>query len=270
MVPTDLKRNKWIPKKNSHILTKTICSTFLLPALNYNSLTEIVDLSQEIYPGMPVFNGIPEVKMNIHATHEEWDKISGSKEQTPSVHKIEMGEHTGTHVDSLSHMDKAYREKSIDKMPLSMFYTEAFCLDFSTKGLNELISAQELEDKCKKARQIIKPGDTVLIYTDHYRRYFGTEQWSNGPGITENAARWLGEQGVSAFGVETMSPGVRKVSNKGVHKICGKLGFTHYENLINLHKLVGRGRFRFIALPLKIRGGTGSPVRAVAVFEDMG
>jgi kynurenine formamidase len=43
--------------------------------------------------------------------------------------------------------------------------------------------------------------------------------------------------------------------------------FTHYENMINLDKLLNRGRFRFIALPLKIKGGTGSPVRAVAVFE---
>jgi kynurenine formamidase len=52
-----------------------------------------------------------------------------------------------------------------------------------------------------------------------------------------------------------------------VHRVCGELGFTHYENMCNLHLLVGRGRFRFIGLPLKIRGGTGSPVRAVAVFE---
>jgi kynurenine formamidase len=64
-----------------------------------------------------------------------------------------------------------------------------------------------------------------------------------------------------------MSPGVSGVSNKEVHRICGELGFTHYENMINLHLLTGRGRFRFIGLPLKIRGGTGSPVRAVAVFD---
>jgi kynurenine formamidase len=45
-------------------------------------------------------------------------------------------------------------------------------------------------------------------------------------------------------------------------------GLAHYENMVNLHQLIGRGRFRFIGLPLKIRGGTGSPVRAVAIFED--
>ncbi|WP_452601192.1 hypothetical protein [Pontimicrobium sp. MEBiC06410] len=64
-----------------------------------------------------------------------------------------------------------------------------------------------------------------------------------------------------------MSPGVPGVSNKKVHHICGALGFTHYENMINLHLLIGRGLFRFIGLPLKIRGGTGAPVRAVAIFE---
>ncbi len=67
--------------------------------------------------------------------------------------------------------------------------------------------------------------------------------------------------------METHSPGVRKVSNEEVHRICGKLQFTHYENLINLDKLVGLNRFQFIALPLKICGGTGSPIRAVAVLE---
>ena len=64
------------------------------------------------------------------------------------------------------------------------------------------------------------------------------------------------------FGVEPAAPGVRGVSNKEVHRVCGELGFTHYENLCNLHRLVGRGRVRFIGLPLKIRGGTGAPVRA--------
>ena len=65
-----------------------------------------------------------------------------------------------------------------------------------------------------------------------------------------------------------MSPGIPGKSNREVHHVCGKMGFTHYENMINLQLLIGRGRFRFIALPLKIRGGTGSPVRAVAVFGE--
>lgn len=152
-------------------------------------------------------------------------------------------------------------------MPLSMFYTEGICLGFSHKGLKELIEPVEIEKACKEADLEIKKGDTVFLYTDHYRKYFDSKNWGNVPGISITAARWLGEKKIAAFGVETMSPGVPKISNKEVHHICGELNFTHYENMINLHLLINRGRFRFIGLPLKIRGGTGSPVRAVAVFE---
>ncbi|PKA84518.1 kynurenine formamidase [Ulvibacter sp. MAR_2010_11] len=232
-------------------------------------MPQIIDLSQEIYSGMPVYKGLPEVKMTVHATHEEWDNIENPTTSTPSVYKLELGEHTGTHVDALNHMAIENKGQSIDTMPLSMFYTEGICLDFSKKGLGELISVTDIRLACAKANLEIKKGDTVLLYTDHYRKYFGTENWGNGPGITAEAASWLGKKEIAAFGVETMSPGVPAVSNKEVHIICGALGFTHYENMINLHLLLNKGRFRFIAFPLKIRGGTGSPVRAVAVFENL-
>jgi kynurenine formamidase len=230
-------------------------------------MVEIIDLSQEIFTGMPVFPGLPEVAVTVHVSHEQWDGITGSEVVSPAVNRLELGEHTGTHVDALSHMARQYREHSIDTMPLTMFYTEGICLDLSHKGLLELIEPADLEQALSKAGLEIKPGDTVLLYTDHYRRTFGTDNWQHGPGISIAAARWLGQREIAAFGVETVSPGVRHVSNQEVHHICGELGFTHYENMINLHQLIGRGRFRFIGLPLKIRGGTGSPVRAVAVFE---
>ncbi|MBP2833859.1 cyclase family protein [Aquimarina sp. U1-2] len=228
---------------------------------------EIIDLSQEIYAGMPVYKGLPEVKINMHNSHEEWEGNINATTNTPSVYKLELGEHTGTHVDAINHMGKAYKDQSIDTMPLHLFYTEGICLDFSHKGLQELIQSHEIEEACKKDHLVVKPGDTILLHTDHYRRNFGKSDWFKGPGITAEAAKWLGAQKIAAFGVETMSPGVPGVSNKEVHRICGALNFTHYENMINLHRLIGRGRFRFIAFPLKIRGGTGSPVRAVAVFE---
>ena len=228
---------------------------------------EIIDLSQEIFSGMPVFPGLPEVKITVHASHEEWDGIVDSDVVSPAVNRLDFGEHTGTHVDAINHMARQFRGRSIDTMPLTMFYTEGICLDLSHQGLRDLIETVDLERALSAAGLEIKPGDTVLLYTDHYRRAFGTDDWFHGPGVSVAAARWLGEQGIAAFGVETASPGVRGVSNREVHHLCGELGFTHYENMINLHQLIGRGRFRFIGLPLRIRGGTGSPVRAVAVFE---
>jgi kynurenine formamidase len=230
-------------------------------------MLEIIDLSQEIFTGMPVFPGLPEVAISVHVSHEQWDGITDSNIVSPAVNRLELGEHTGTHVDAISHMARQYRDQSIDRMPLTMFYTEGVCLDLSHKGLLDLIERADLERALFETGLEIKPGDTILLYTDHYRRAFGTDEWHNGPGVSVEAVRWLGSQKIAAFGVETMAPGVLHVSNKEVHRICGELGFTHYENMNNLYQLVGRGRFRFIGLPLKIRGGTGSPVRAIAVFD---
>jgi kynurenine formamidase len=233
-----------------------------------SGVLEIIDLSQEIFTGMPVFPGLPEVRITVHASHEQWDGIADSEVVSPAVNRLELGEHTGTHVDALSHMAREYRGQTIDTMPLTTFYTEGVCLDLSGKGLRELIEPSDLELALSRTGLEIKQGDTVLLYTDHYRRAFGTDDWHRAPGVSADAARWLGRQRIAAFGVEPAAPGVRGVSNKEVHRICGELGFTHYENMVNLHRLVGRGRFRFIGLPLKIRGGTGSPVRAIAVFES--
>lgn len=229
---------------------------------------KIIDLSQEIFPGMPVFNGHPEVTMKPAVTHEQRDGIENPTTVSPVVHEIVLGEHTGTHVDAINHFARIHIGKSIDKMPLEQFYTEGICLDFSRKKLLEFIEVDEIKAELKREGKEIWKGDTVLFYTDHYRRHFGTDQWNNGPGVTPEVARWLGEQGVAAFGVEPRSPGVLGKGNKEIHSICGELNYPHYENLINLQLLVPYKRFRFIAFPLKFRGGTGSPVRAVAIVEE--
>lgn len=226
-------------------------------------MPKLIDLSQEIFAGMPVYKGIPDVNILTHS----WHPAGPGQGASPKVSVLSMSEHTGTHVDALSHMSADNRGESIEKMPLSTFYTEGICIDLSHKGLRELIQPDDLVAACRVAKQTIQKGDTLLIYSDHYRKHFGGPDWLNGPGLSAEAARWLGKCKISAFGVETMAPGVSGVSNQEVHLICGEMAFTHYENLVNLHLLLGRGRFRFIGFPLKIRGGTGSPVRAVAVVD---
>ena len=79
---------------------------------------------------------------------------------------------------------------------------------------------------------------------------------------------WLAGQGIVHFGIDSMRPGPEGRVNALVHKACLELDITHIESLCNLEALIGQGEFRFIGLPLKWRGGTGSPIRAVAVFEE--
>src|SRR5512147_1485011 len=120
-------------------------------------MPEIIDLSQEIFAGMPVFPGLPEVNISMHVSHEQWDQITDSEVVSPAVNRLEFGEHTGTHVDAINHMARQYRGQSIDTMPLTMFYTEGLCLDLSHKGLRELIEIADLEGALAEAGLEIKP-----------------------------------------------------------------------------------------------------------------
>jgi kynurenine formamidase len=85
-------------------------------------------------------------------------------------------------------------------------------------------------------------------------------------GITAAATRWLYARGSKVHGVEgpsTDRAGTKEFPN---HRACRDLGLVHYEWLVNLEQLLGKGEFEFRGYPLRIAGGTGSPVRAVAVL----
>ena len=87
-------------------------------------------------------------------------------------------------------------------------------------------------------------------------------------GINVAGTEWLAKQGVVHFGIDSMRPGPEGKVNSLVHKACLELDITHLESLCNLEELIGKGEFRFICLPLKWREGTGSPIRAVAIFDE--
>ena len=69
---------------------------------------------------------------------------------------------------------------------------------------------------------------------------------------------------LSPFGILQKQP----QSGRAIFRACAERGITHIECLWNLEAVVGKGRFTFIAFPLRIRGGTASPIRAVAMFPS--
>ncbi|MEO0763007.1 MAG: cyclase family protein, partial [Pseudomonadota bacterium] len=182
---------------------------------------------------------------------------------------LAMGDHAGTHVDAPHHFDASPGALTIDQMPLEDFFLEAICLDLSHKPLKSDIGIDDLEAAVETAGVEIRPRDMVLLHMDFFNRCYGTPGYlTDFPGLTRESATWLGEQGIAMFGVEAVSPGRPGGNNFEVHMVCRDMGFTHVEGLTNMEKLVGKGRFRFIGFPLKIKGGTGSPIRAVAMIED--
>jgi kynurenine formamidase len=182
---------------------------------------------------------------------------------------LAMGDHAGTHVDSPFHFDARPGAKTIDQMPLEDFFLDAVCLDLSHKPLKSDVSIEDLQQAEAAAGVEIRKRDMVLLHMDFFRRCYGTDGYlTDFPGLTKESATWLGRKGIAMFGVEAVSPGRPGRNNFEVHHVCRDLGFTHVEGLVNLDKVVGMRRFKFIGFPLRIKGGTGSPIRAVAMLDN--
>ena len=114
----------------------------------------------------------------------------------------------------------------------------------------------------------MQPGQILLVRTGDYERNHGTPAYlSQYPGFDESGSDWLLDHGVKAFGVDSPSPDNPVSKTYPCHMMCRAHGITHFENLANLDQLIGR-QFTFIGFPLRIRAGTGSPVRAVAQIDD--
>jgi kynurenine formamidase len=228
---------------------------------------QLIDLSREITHKMPRLPNHPTIEVYPFSTHDE-KRVADGYEFSSATMVLHMGDHGGTHVDAPVHFDARPGAATIDQLPLETFFTEAVCLDLSHKPLKSDISVEDLERAVEAAGVEIRPKDTVLLHMDFYRRAYGTEGYiTDFPGLTKESSTWLGRQGICVFGVEAVSPGRPGRNNFEVHHVCRDMGFTHIEGLVNLDRLVGKGRFRFIGFPLRIKGGTGSPIRAVAWLD---
>lgn len=229
-------------------------------------MTTIIDLSQEIYQGMQVYPGHLKTVVWEHHTHDETRRNFEGGFSYKS-HGILLSDHGPTHVDALSHLDPRPEAPSIDQMPLETFIGPATCIDLSGKAPRSYISAADLDAAVQHVGVSINRGDIVLFYTGTYNRLHGTPEYtSQYPGLDESASEWIVAHGLKAFGVDSPSPDNPASRTYPCHMMCRAHGITHYENLANLDQLVGK-RFTFIGLPLRLRGGTGSPVRAVALLD---
>lgn len=227
--------------------------------------TILVDLSLEISNQMPAHAFFPSPIIVPYVTHEQ-AKSAGLGEPgdsfTYSINYISMLEHVGTHVDAPLHMGDG--GASIDEMLLNVFTGKGVCLDL--RHIPDLgdIDVADLE-KAEAEAGVRIDGHIVLLCTGfHARHWPEREVVTMNPGLTAAATHWLADRGSRVHGVEgpsTDKAGTKEFPN---HRVCRDRDMVHYEWLVNLEQLVGKGEFQFTGYPLKWLGGTGSPVRAVA------
>ncbi len=227
---------------------------------------KIIDLSQEIYTGMPVYPGHLKTVIWTHLSHEECRRQLGT-DFSYETRGLLLCDHGPTHIDSVSHMSRDPNAESVDQLALEKCITSGVCVDVSDVPLKTQFGREKIEFELKKQGLDIRPGNTVLFYTAHYDRYYNQPIYmTDYPGLNREATEYVIDQGAVNFGVDSPSPDMWYDKTYPCHTVCAERGVTHIENLCNLDKLLGK-RFTFIALPLKIRGGTGSPVRAVAILD---
>lgn len=208
--------------------------------------SRIVDLS------LPIENGMRGVNITPFTTIAD----KGWNSTTLSLYS-----HCGTHMDAPKHFlgDAA---PTIEQQSLDVCCGPAKVVDLTPVEPRELITVERLAARVAA----IEPGDRLLLRTDWSQR-LGTPDYRDAlPRISLELARWLADRRVALLGVEP--PSVADVNDlrelTEVHQILFRGGVMIVEGLTNLNRLT-RPIVEFIALPLKIVGGDGCPVRAIAI-----
>jgi kynurenine formamidase len=230
-------------------------------------MAEVIDLTQEIYQGMPVFPGHLKTIIWDHMTYEESEKIM-DKGYSYTSKGLLLCDHGPTHVDAIRHIYPSPGAPGVDEMPLETFFGPALCLDVSSVPEHSLMGPEVIQEAEKKGGLEIQANDIVLFYTGHYNRHYPSPEYLEGySGFSYEAAEYLiEEKKIKNWGVDNPSPDRPPTTSYPVHMHYRKTHVPHMENLCNLDKVAGK-RFTFFGLPLKIRGGSGSPIRAMAILD---
>jgi kynurenine formamidase len=231
-------------------------------------MSRIVDLSQEIYQGMPVYAGHLKTVVFQHASFDDTRPSFPESGWAFQSQGLLLCDHGPTHVDALAHLDESPDAPTIDQMPLDTFWGQGIALDISDLGPREYCTAERLDRALAESGQQLNAGDVLLLRTGAADRHEGTREYTTEyGGLDQSAADWLRAREPKVFGVDSPSPDTPGDRYYPVHMFCREVGMTHYENLTNLSEVLGT-RFTFFGFPLKVRGGSGSPVRALAMLDD--
>lgn len=224
---------------------------------------EVIDLSREIYEGMPIWeNHQKPFIMNNHR-REDAPRLFGTAPF--EAHNLLISEHTGTHTDAIFEYDE--NGPSLDTIRLEYYYGDACCIDVSHVRYPDHFTPEVLEAADTAAGSIIREGDIVLLYTGHGERTYPADEYLVGyAGLSREGALWLADKGIVNIGVDAVSIDHGDDAELLGHVVCRERQIVNTESLCNLDRLAGK-RFTYFGLPLNIRAGTGSPIRAVAVLN---
>jgi kynurenine formamidase len=203
----------------------------------------------------------------------------GGKFLSNEVYSVSV--HCGTHLDAPYHFGPVCEGKParrIHEVPLDWCFGQGVVLDLSHKERKSAITVTDLQEALERAQYKLQPMDIVLIRTDSDKLWPRPEYFSTHPGMTEEATRWLVEQGIKVMGIDTngfdlpfmeMVQAYFATKNSQVlwpaHMYGRQREYIHMERLANLHLLPRAHGFQVACFPIAIRDAGAAWVRAVAI-----
>ena len=196
-----------------------------------------------------------------------------------SAYRYSAAEHGGTHLDSPVHFAKGHY--TVDQLPLERLMGPAIVIDVTrqcARNADYLVSVADFQS-WERRNGRIQPGTIVLLktgfgkYYPDRKSYLGTDERGAAavaklhfPGLDPAAARWLTEnRSIKAIGLDTASIDHGQSTLFESHRILFEHNIPAFENVANLDQLPVKG-FSVIALPMKIKGGSGGPLRIIALL----
>ena len=214
---------------------------------------KIIDLTLTVSDKIPTFPGSPQPNFI------PWENI---KEDGYNLEVLFLSSHTGTHMDAPHHfLEKGAK---IHEISLKKLVSEAALIQCG-KSSGQSITKIDIQ-KFEKKHGKIDGFSSVIFLTGWQRNLQKKHYFTNNPGLSVSAAKYLASKKISLVGIDSPSIDVGTDSKFSVHQIFAKKGILIVENLANLDKIKS-SKFHLVVLPLKLKNATGSPVRAVAFVD---
>ena len=194
-----------------------------------------------------------------------------------AANNFSAAEHGGTHLDAPVHFARG--GATADKIPLQRLVGRGTVVDVTKRALADRDYQVAVSDLRAHERRYgrIRRGAIVLLRTGYERfwpdreRYMGTAELGEQavpklhfPGLHPDAARALVRRGIRAVGLDTASIDYGQSKLFQSHRVLGAAGVPVFENVANVRRLPRRN-FLVVALPMKIEGGSGGPLRVIAI-----
>jgi len=266
--------------------------------MSLDSLQELVrgrkvfDLGVELFPGMPHVPTHSPFMYQMVRTHGD---LMYGQGVTAALDIFSMSCHTGTHLDGLGHFAKDLclyggipadqgQSKTEGIKPHGIervvpILRRGILLDVAANQGREMLAGtqtvgvKDLEAAARESRVRVQAGDAVLVRTGwirlwpDQRRYYAVQ--TGQPGLDLEAARWLTDQGAAIIGSDNFAVEYMPSQDNAhpVHVHCLVEKGVHLLEVAALEELSRTKTYEFllVVVPMKIRGGTASPVRPLAV-----